>query len=164
MTITCTKDSCQLKAKATTLDMRFEATADGSRYTINQMELPGPGEYEIGEIFAEITPALAHFHFEDMVCVVRLGDDAAMTSADFEQLEQVDMFLIISKSNEWPDLEAALKISAKLEPKVIILAGIDSPELMAKLEGRSPQVVDTVKLAAKDLPEDGQQLYIVQSR
>jgi hypothetical protein len=165
MIITCTKELCQLKTKTTSLEIRLAAVSpDGSRYTINQVELPGPGEYEVGEIFAEITPALAHFHLEDIVLVVRLDDTGPVTSADFEQLEQADIFLLTPKSAEWSDLETALKLSAKIEPKVVVLAGVDAPELLTKLASQSPQIVESLKLAAKDLPEEGQQLYIMQSR
>lgn len=165
MIITCTKDACQLKTKNTTLEIQLRAKdVDASRYAINDIVLPGPGEYEVGEIFAEITPALAHFHLEDIVLVVRLDDEGTVTAADFEKLERVDAFLLSAKSNEWSDLEASLKMSSKMEPKAIILAGVDDPDTLAKLESRSPQSVESLKVTAKDLPEEGQKFYVMKPR
>ena len=165
MIITCTKTACQIKTKNTTLEIQLRGTANNqSRFSINAVALPGPGEYEVGEVFAEITPALAHFHLEDIVLVVRLDDEGSVTTADFEQLERVDVFLLSLKNNEWSDLEAALKISSKIEPKAIILTGLDDSSLLEKMASRSPQAIETLKLAGKDLPEEGQHLYVMQSR
>lgn len=165
MIINCTKIACQIKTKNTTLEIQLRGTgADQSRFSINTIALPGPGEYEVGEIFAEITPALAHFHLEDIVLVVRLDDEGTITAADFEQLERVDVFLLSVKNNEWPDLESALKISSKIEPKAIILAGLDDEAVLEKLASRSPQLSESLKLVGKDLPEEGQHLFVMQAR
>lgn len=165
MTITCTKDTCQLKTKTTTLDVRLrEPLASGSWFQINTTELPAPGEYEVGEIFAEITADIAHFHIEDMVVVVRLENNPPLTNDDLASLERVDLFLLVPKSEEKEDLEAAIKISTKIEPRAVLLAGIESSDAIARLESQSPELIETLKITAKDLPEEGRRLYLFKTR
>ncbi|MEK7184031.1 MAG: hypothetical protein AAB701_00735 [Patescibacteria group bacterium] len=162
MVISCTTDICEIKTKSSVLSLRLsKPTAEGGYIDINKVELPGPGEYEVGEVFAEISARLAHFHIEDMVAVVYRQALGEVTSEDLAVLERVDVLLLLPKSEAKEDVQALLKLSTKVEPRVLILTGVSDVDSITKLEGQTPEVVASLKLVAKDLPEEGQRLYVL---
>lgn len=165
MTITATGTACTIKGKSSTLSIAIGSTGhpEGT-YTINDRALPGPGEYEVGEMFAELSPALAHFHLEDMVLVVRQDDGSPLGTADFEQLERADILLLVHAGGDMEPMLDALKLSAKIEPKAIVIVAADAAQIEAQVSGRSPETVETLKLTAKELPEEGQRLFILPIR
>ncbi len=164
MTITATATACTVKTKSSQLSIAI-GRDDERSYAINDVVLPGPGEYEVGELFAEVSPALAHFHIEDIVLVVRRDDGSPITSADFEQIERADVLLLVHGGGaDTAPLAEALKLSAKIEPKEILIVGASPAELEQVLAGRSSETADTLKVTAKDLPEEGQRIVLLSGK
>lgn len=162
MLISCTSDTCEIKTKSSALTLRIgEPSVSGSLIKINEIELPGPGEYEVGEVFAEISPRLAHFHFEDMVVVIYHQVLGEVTSEDLALLERVDVLLLIPSSAVKEDIQKLLKLSTKVEPRVVVLTSIGDTDMVSQIEGQSPEVIKSLKLVAKDLPEEGQRFYVL---
>lgn len=128
--------------------------------TINDKQLPGPGEYEVADIFAEVTPDLAHFHAEELTLAYLGHKKRAVTDEELGHLENVDILLIAVDSENPEELAAISKLTAAIEPRIIVLIGAD-PTTFAKLRGTTPEVVETLKLSRKDLPEGEARAYIL---
>lgn len=161
MVISCTTDICEIKTKSSALTLRLgEASDAGSLLKINDIELPGPGEYEVGEIFTEISPRLAHFHMEDMVVVVYYQSLGEVTSEDLGMLERVDVLLLLPRTQAKEDIELLLKLATKVEPRVVLLVGAGE-DVASQIAGQAPESVSSLKLTPKDLPEEGQRFYVL---
>lgn len=161
MTISCTTDTCEVKSKNTTVRLRLKSpTQTGSYLAMNEIELPGPGEYEVGEVFAEVSPTLAHFHLEDMVLVIYHQALGEVSAADLSSVERADMLLLVPVEPTKERIQALLKLSTGVEPKLLVLTNIGDVNVK-ELEGQAPEVLQTLKVIPKDLPEEGQRFYVL---
>ncbi len=161
MTISCTTETCEVKGKTTTLTLRLKSpSASGSYLTINDVELPGPGEYEVGEVFAEVSPALAHFHIEDMVMVLCHQAFGEVSTTDLAAVERADVLVLVPTAPTKENIQALLKRSTSMEPRLLVLTNTGDVNVQ-ELEGQAPEAVRTLKVTAKDLPEEGQRFYVL---
>lgn len=145
---------CIIKAKTTTVSL------DGA-FKIGDLVLPGPGEYEAGGIFAEIQPDLANFHIEDMVILYLGHTKRSVTEAELANVENVDILLVVVDNEGKDEMTAITKLSKEIEPRVIVLVGIDDPAVFTKVDGEVPEVVPSLKLAKSDLPEESRKVYVL---
>lgn len=146
----------QLKTKQTTVSV------DGT-IAIGDRVLPGPGEYESGGVFAEITPDIAHFHVEEMVIVYLGHKKRAVTEAELEHLENVDVLLVSVDSEAKDELTAITKLIKEIEPRIVLLVGIENAEAFTKVDGEVPEIISNLKLTRADLPEEDRKMYLLKS-
>ena len=88
-----------------------------------------------------------------------LGDD--LESSVLDELESIDILFIPIASL---GAKKAAKIIGSIEPRVIIPIMTDAAltAAFAKEIGLPPQEVESVKIEPKDLPQEGQLLYVLQ--
>ncbi len=147
---------CLIKTKATTVSL------DG-QFTIGDLVLPGPGEYEAGGVFADVLPELTSFQIEGMVLLYLGHTKRSVTQAELAMVENVDILLVVVDSQPKEELVAITKLLKEIDPRAVILVGIDDPVAFAKVDGQTPQVVTSLKLSAADLPEEGRAVYVLSS-
>lgn len=150
-----TKD-CQIKTKTT------QVSLDGE-FKIGEMVLPGPGEYEAGGVFAEIQPDIANFHIEDMVILYLGHNKRSVTESELANVENVDILLVVVDSDAKEELVAISKLTKEIEPRLVVLVGIDDPAAFAKVGGDVPEVVSSLKIIKSELPEEDRKVYVLKS-
>ncbi|MBI4032093.1 MBL fold metallo-hydrolase [Candidatus Berkelbacteria bacterium] len=162
MQLTRTTDAlAQVKTKQATLTLNDGITIKpDASVGSGAKTLPGPGEYEVADIFAEVSPDLAHFHAEDLTLAYLGHRKRAVTDDELGDLENVDVLLVAVDSENPDELAAITKLTAAIEPRIIVLIGAD-PTTFAKLRGTPPEVVETLKLSRKELPEEESLAYIL---
>lgn len=145
---------CIIKTKTTTVSL------DGE-FKIGDLLLPGPGEYEAGGVFAEVQPDLANFHVEDMVILYLGHTKRSVTESELANVENVDILLVVVGGEGKDEMTAITKLSKEIEPRVIVLVGIDDPAAFTKVDGEAPEVVASLKLTKSDLPEESRKVYVL---
>ena len=155
MTITATQDGhCLIATKSAKVNLNNEIR-------IGDRVLPGPGEYEVSDVFAEVLPDVAVFHAEEMTFVALQRGKRALTDEEMERLESVDMLFVHVNSEATDELDQIVKVTNQVEPRVLVLLGIQDIAKFERIEGQVAQVVDSVKLSRKELPEETRSVYIL---
>lgn len=148
----------KIKTKASTLTI----AADGI-VTINDLTLPGPGEYEVGDVFTEQTKHVAHYHTEDMVLVYLNDPSHPLGNDELAKLESIDIVLVRLRSGDVNELGPLAKAIGQIEPRVVILSGEIEGKESLKVEGQVTEPTDTVKLTRRDLPEEQRTIYLLRA-
>ncbi len=158
MTIQFTaQGECELKTKTATVVLN-------DVFRINEFEAPGPGEYEVSEVFAEVGPNVTHLHIEDMIVAAFSKTQRAVTPEELENLENVDIMLVTFGGNVKEELEKITKLIGSVEPRVVVLCGLDDPTLVEKIEGQVPEQLPLLKISKCDLPDDERKVYLLATR
>ncbi|MBI4023070.1 hypothetical protein HY375_02820 [Candidatus Berkelbacteria bacterium] len=145
-----------------TLKAKSAAITVNEHIQINEHPLPGPGEYEVSEVFAEVMPDLALFHADGLVVASLLNGKRTVTAEEVEHLEDVDILCLVAGSDSAADVDAIDKVVKDIEPRVVVIAGGD-PASYQKLEGHVPDAMPALKLTKSDLPEESRRVYVLAS-
>lgn len=153
MQISCFKNQvCEIKTKAAKIIF-------DDHIKINDLTLPGPGEYEVGGVFFEINDHVVHFHVEDIALIYLKNLKTKLSEEDLEQLESVDVVILEPKSKE--ELETAAHFINQIDPQIVVIRGNIKPQAVGAIEGQKPQVVNTLKITKADLPSESRLLYLL---
>jgi L-ascorbate metabolism protein UlaG (beta-lactamase superfamily) len=150
----------------------------------NPFVIDTPGEYDIKGVMAQ---GIETFHDAkggaergknivyriemDDLCIVHLGDlGHILTDEQLEQLDGVDILMIPVGGKFTIDAKAAVEVIGQLEPRVVIpmhyklpssKSDVDSVERFIKELGVQPRKEEKLKIAKKDLPQEGMELVIL---
>lgn len=151
----------------------------------NPFIIDTPGEYDIKSVMVQ---GIESFHDTkngaergkniiyriemDDLTLVHLGDlGHALTDAQLDQLDKVDILFIPVGGKYTIDAKMAVEIIGQLEPRVVIpmhyklpgsKAELDPVEKFVKELGVQPKREEKLKLAKKDLPQEGMELVILE--
>jgi L-ascorbate metabolism protein UlaG (beta-lactamase superfamily) len=108
----------------------------------------------------------------DDLTIVHLGDlGHVFTDEQLEQLNGIDILMIPVGGNHTIDAKAAVEVIGQLEPRIVIpmhykLPGAktenDPVEKFVKELGVEPRREEKLKIAKKDLPQEGMDLVILE--
>lgn len=155
MIITATADGhCNIATKSAKLTLN-------NQIVVGERVIPGPGEYEVSDIFIESLPDVSILHAEEMTFVVLQRGKRALTDKEMEHLESVDLLFVHVDSEAADELEKVTKLANQIEPRVLLLLGITDVQKFERVEGQIASVVDSLKITRKDLPEETRQVYIL---
>jgi len=150
----------------------------------NPFIIDTPGEYDIKSVMVQ---GIESFHDTksgaergkniiyriemDDLTLVHLGDlGHALTDAQLDQLDKVDVLFIPVGGKYTIDAKLAVEVIGQLEPRVVIpmhyklpgsKAELDSVEKFVKELGVTPKREEKLKIAKKDLPVEGMELFIL---
>jgi len=123
----------------------------GEKIKINNFELPGPGEYEVGGISAEHVDGIFIFSAEDMNFVY-LSRKKILNNTELEKVEGTDiLFLPVGKII---DIKNALELANQIGPKIVVPMYYDSIDELKKIEGITPEILDQLKISKNILPQE----------
>lgn len=154
MQIKATETGCSIKTKDAVI------MVDG-QMKIGERVLPGPGEYEVSGVFAEVLPDVAVFHAEEMNIAYLGHGKKKLEDREQEALEAVDVLLVAADSDAKDELKAITDLANEIEPRILVLTGVKDPGVFAKVEGQAPTSLDTLKVTRADLPEEERLVYIL---
>lgn len=146
MTVTLEANgSVQLKA-------RSEIVSIGAGVVINNVSLPGAGEYDIAGIQADVRPAgnaLAYFVYTEELLTIYL-DTPALEVTDLSNAENCNVFILDLRSDSSTDTVKVL--IKRLEPSYVVLIGA-TPEVLTEIG--LPTQTGTLKVTRSGLPLEG---------
>jgi L-ascorbate metabolism protein UlaG (beta-lactamase superfamily) len=108
----------------------------------------------------------------DDLTIVHLGDlGHVLTDEQLEQLDDVDILFIPVGGHHTIDAKTAVEVIGQLEPRVVIpmhyklsgsKADLDPVEKFIKELGVEPRKEEKLKIAKKDLPQEGMDLVVLE--
>jgi len=123
----------------------------GDNIKINDFEISGPGEYEIGGISVERIDDISIICSEDMT-LVYLNSNKPLKDKELEKVEETD--ILFMPFGEIVDLKVSMELSNQIEPKVLIPTRYKSIEDMKKIKDIVPEIIKEYKISKNLLPEE----------
>lgn len=124
--------------------------------TVNDVELEGAGEYEIGEVVIEgISDDVYLCQAEDIVFAI-VSFKEKLSKENIEKLSSVSLLFCRVNGN----LQDALEQINQIEPNVAVYAGNDEDRAKLKTAGVTLEQEENIKVAKSDLEGD-QKAYFV---
>jgi len=148
--------------------------------------IDAPGEYDVGDVFIQGIPSwhdnangkekgkniIYTLKVEDLK-ICHLGDvgQKDLSDKEIEDIGEVDILMIPVGGGATIEAKDAAKIISLIEPKIAIPMHYDIPKIKAKLDGldnflrvmgrKDIQGQDKLAIKAKDLPEEGFQIVVL---
>ena len=149
--------SLEIKAK----DARITT---GENVRVNDIVLPGPGEYEVAgvHIFC-ITPEIYFFRADEIACAYFDGINRSLTDIEVSSLTDASIIFLPVGGKGVLDSKKATEIIKLLEPTIVI--PIDSEDFtdFCKVVGGCAQPVSTYKITKQQLESmDGQTCVVLE--
>jgi L-ascorbate metabolism protein UlaG (beta-lactamase superfamily) len=139
------KENLEIKTK--------EATVVGGKIVkINNIELLGPGEYEIGgiEVFG-LFDNIYIFHVEGMAVGYFAGLNRELTEKEIQSLSIVEIAILPVGGGEVLDSKKALDLAKLIDPKIIIPIQATDYKEFCEQAGNCQEPIDVFKITRQQL-------------
>lgn len=159
-----------------TIDAKAGLKADLHLYSSRQEQKPaegllfdGPGEYEVkGAMIDGVSLGGNNTAFSLLIDDVRLAhlgnlDQDSLSDNELQAIGTVDVLMVPLDGRK---AEVTSKLISQLEPRIIIPMDYDDASLksFASETGAKGDTQERLKVSRKDLPEDSQQVVILQAK
>lgn len=150
-----------MKIKKTSAD-QFEIESGkikiilGEHSKIGDLELSGPGEYEISNIRADGVFQNSYLFQSEGINLVYLSKNESLNREDLEKIDGVDILLL-------PVLEQnfAKEAVEQIDPKVVIPYALGDPSSFLKIMGVEGQTMTLYKINKNNLPTEEERKIII---
>ncbi|MEI6498395.1 MAG: MBL fold metallo-hydrolase [bacterium] len=153
-------DNFDIKLKDTILKL-------GSRVSIDDFVLPGPGEYEKRGISVFAIPddqnIIYTIHAEEMTLCFLGHLSRDLNEEETKQIGNVDILFLPLGAENTIELKKALNILSKIDPRVVIPMLYTDIEEFKKSEGVADGEFDVLKIKKSDLPDEQRALFVLKA-
>lgn len=119
----------------------------GDEVYINDINLPGLGEYEVAGVEASSTiKGIFRFRVEDVVVVYFDGLNRKLSDQEVESLSDVAIALLPVGGGKVLDSKSAIAFVKELEPKVVIPIEMEDPKAFCEQVGGCEEPIDSYKI------------------
>lgn len=149
--------SLEIKAKDAML-------TTGENVVINDIVLPGPGEYEVAgvQVFG-IAPEIYFFRIDEIACAYFDGINRSLTDDEVSSLTDASVIFLPVGGKGVLDPKKATEIIKLLEPKIVIPIEADDFTDFCKIAGGCAQPVSTYKITKQLLESmEGQTCVVLE--
>jgi hypothetical protein len=138
-------------------------TKIGQKIKIGELDIDGPGEYEVGGTQVEVIDGIIEVFAEGMT-VGHIKKGKTLSDQDLEKLNGIDILIIGVGGGEFTETKAAMDVISQIEPSVVIPMSKESVDEFIKEEGIKSEGVDEFKVNKNELPVDSRQIVILNAR
>lgn len=129
--------------------------------TINQLELSGAGEYEIGGVFAQgYSESLFLFKLEDLKLVYFRFNVEDLNKNYLERLSEIDILILDGRSDKL-DVSKIVSEINRLEPKLVVPFHFPNIQELVKAGGVTKLETEKLKVKKGELTEEERKLLVL---
>lgn len=129
----------------------------GEKKMLGDLEITGPGEYEVGGAQMEVIDGIISVYAEAMT-IGHIKKGKVMSDDGLEKLNGIDILLIGVGGGEFTENKIAGDVIAQIDPAVVIPMGKDISEF-AKTASQEAQ--DELKISKGELPSEERQMVVL---
>lgn len=148
------KENFIIKTKALTVSI-------GEKNKLGDLEIKGPGEYEIGGVQLEIIDGISEVFAEGMV-VGHIKKGKVFTDEELEKLNNINILLVGIGGGKFTETKVAQEMINQIEPGIVIPMYENNLEEFTKESSDSFQ--DEIKIVRGELPEDERKVVVLNAR
>lgn len=129
----------------------------GEKKLLGDLEINGPGEYEVGGAQMEVIDGVISVYAEAMT-IGHIKKGKVLSDDDLQKLNGIDILLIGVGGGEFTENKIAHDVIAQIDPAVVIPMGKDIGGF-AKTDSQNAQ--DELKISKGELPSEERQMVIL---
>jgi len=133
----------------------------GDEISINEFKLPGAGEYEIGEIQAEVIDNITIFHADGISLGYLDKRKKPLEEKEIERISDIDVLFVPVGGGDVFDAKEASRAIAAIEPKIVIPMHYKDLEEFRKIEGAAGEGVENIKISRDKLSSEERQIIVL---
>ena len=142
----------------------------GQKIQLGELEITGPGEYEVGGVQIETIDDIIEVYAEG-ICIGHIQKGRVLSDSDLEKLNGIDILLIGVGGGEFSETKTALQVIAQIEPTIVIPMYSQNPPAsgaglaeFAKEEGVATEGREELKISKAELPSEERQVVVLNAR
>lgn len=135
----------------------------GEKNQLGDLEITGPGEYEVGGVQIETIDGIIEVYAEG-ICLGHIQKAKVFSDSDLEKLNGIDILLIGVGGKEFSDTKTALQVIAQIEPAIVIPMYSSNLEEFTKEEGVVAEGHDELKISKAELPIEERRVVVLNAR
>lgn len=138
----------------------------GEKIKLGDMEIDGPGEYEVGGVQIEVIDGIIETYAEGF-CIGHIQKAKVLSDTELENLNGIDVLLIGVGGGDYTETKTALQVIAQIDPSIVVPMYEVSEkglEEFTKEEGVTTEGKDELKISKADLPVEGRQVVVLNAR
>ncbi len=145
-------ENFQIKTKTLTIKI-------GQKNVLGELEINGPGEYEIKGVQMEIIDGIIEV-FAETLTIGYIKKGKVLSDADLQKLNGIDILLIGIGGGNFSQTKTALEIINQIEPSIVIPMYSANLKEFTKEEGAGI-TKDELKISKAELTIDERQIIIL---
>jgi L-ascorbate metabolism protein UlaG (beta-lactamase superfamily) len=144
------------------IQTKLSKITTGEQTVVNEVELAGPGEYEIGDCkITGLPPQIYLIEAEDLKIVYLDRLNRQLSDSEIDRLGEPDILFVPTGSNGTIDPKAAEQLVNLVDPKVVIPITGDVGSF-CKFVGGCPPPVASFKVSKQSVPEQGRKVVTLE--
>lgn len=128
---------------------------------IDEFIIPGPGEYEVAGIEADVFSGVYCIDMDDMMIVYLSKDKKDLSADERKKIAECDILFIPVAGADTMKVKDALSIISDIEPAIVIPIYYDNLAEFTKSEGIDVKEVEELKINKEDISSDQRQVVIL---
>lgn len=129
----------------------------GEKKMLGDLEITGPGEYEVGGAQMEVIDGVIEVYAEAMT-IGHIKKGKVMSDDDLQKLNGIDILLIGVGGGEFTETKMATDVIAQIDPAVVVPMGKDISDFV---KGDSSAAKDELKISKGELPSEERQMVVL---
>lgn len=135
----------------------------GSKIQLGDLEISGPGEYEVGGTQVELINGVIQVYAEGMT-LSHIKKGKIFSDEELEKLNGIDILLVGIGGGNFTETKTALAIINQTDPKIVIPMHHGNLQEFAKEEGVASKSQAELKIFKADLPQEERQVIVLNAR
>ena len=137
----------------------------GEKNQLGDLEISGPGEYEVGGVQMDHIDGIIDLFGESM-CVGHIRKAKVLSDTELEKLNGIDVLLIGVGGGSFTETKTALQVVSQIEPAIVIPMYEKETALaeFVKEEGGSLEGKEEFKVSKAELPVEERQVVVLNAR
>lgn len=135
----------------------------GEKIQLGDLEITGPGEYEVGGVQIEVVDGIIEV-FTEGICIGHIQKAKVLSETELEKLNGIDVLLIGIGGGDFTETKTALQVIGQIDPSIVAPMYENNLEEFAKEEGITTEGKDELKISKADLPVEGRQVVVLNAR
>lgn len=134
----------------------------GDKLSLGELEIGGPGEYEVGGVQVEVIDGTIEIYAEG-ITIGHIKKGKILSDDDLEKLNNINILIIGVGGKDYTETKAANEVIAQIDPQIVIPMGTNIDEFIKEEQINSP-AQNELKIAKADLVEDSRQVVVLNAR
>ncbi|MCL5795129.1 MAG: MBL fold metallo-hydrolase [Patescibacteria group bacterium] len=136
----------------------------GEKIKVYDFSVDGPGEYEVGGTEIECFDGITLLCSEDMNIVYLDQRKKELSDEELDRIDDVDIAFVPIGGDKVFDPKEAMSAINDLDPAVVIPMYYQDASAFSKLEGVSPENLDSLKIAKSNINQEERKVYILNAK
>lgn len=132
----------------------------GEKIKLGELEITGPGEYEVGGVQLDCIDGIIQIYLEGMN-VGHIKKGKILSDEEMQKLNSIDILLVGVGGKEFTETKTALELISQIDPSIVVPMHNGNLDEFIKEEGGSSTGQDELKISKADLPQDSRKVVVL---